>query len=289
MSAQGEACSPPVSLLAVLGHPVAHSLSPVMHEAALAAAARPGRYIACPVAPERLEAALAGLAALGFTGCNVTVGLKERACALATRRSPAAAATGAANTLRFDADGGISADTTDGAGLLASLRTEAGWLPTGQRVVLLGAGGAARGIAHAMAASGARVSVHNRTPERARRLAADLGPRVAALDISDLDAVLPEAGLVVNCTTVGMGGQGMPLADASLGRLAPHALVCDIVYAPEDTPFLVCARSLGLRTLGGLGMLAWQAALAWGLWFGADGPVDVMLGAARSELAHRRG
>lgn len=275
------------ALLAVLGNPVAHSLSPVMHEAAFAARARSARYIACGVVPERLAPALAGMAALGFTGCNVTVGLKEVACALATERSAEAAATGAANTLRFEPGGGIFADTTDGRGLLASLRQEADWTPAGRTVLVLGAGGAARGVAAAFAAAGAEVVVCNRTAERAARLAADLGGPIRAVATADLAGALTRTELLVNCTSVGMGGTGLPLAAAALRRLPPAALVCDIVYTPEDTPLLVAARAIGLRTLGGLGMLAWQAALAWEVWFGVQGPADVMLAAARRELRRR--
>lgn len=259
-----------------------------MHEAAFAATGRAGRYIACAVQPERLAAALAGLAALGFVGCNVTVGLKEAACALATRRSAAAAATGSANTLRFSPDGAIYADTTDGRGLLASLRQEAGWTPEGRSVLLLGAGGAARGIAQAFAAAGAKVAVHNRTAARAERLASDLGLGIGTVDAAGMPDLLLRLSLVVNCTTVGMGGEGLALAEGWLQRLSPSALVCDIVYSPEETALLRAARDLGLPTLGGLGMLAWQAALSWEVWFGTRGPADVMLAAARHELRRRQ-
>ncbi len=280
--------SAPVPVLAVLGNPISHSLSPVMHEAAFAATGRPGRYIAFAVPPDRLPVALAGMAALGFVGCNITVGLKEAACALATHRSAAAAATGSANTLRFGADGEIYADTTDGRGLLASLRHEAGWRPEGQSVLLLGAGGAARGIAQAFAAAGAEVAVHNRTAARAERLAADLGLGIRAVPPDALPHLLPRVSLLVNSTTVGMGGEGLALAVPLVRRLPSSALVCDIVYSPEETALLRAARDLGLPTLGGLGMLAWQAALAWEVWFATPGPAGVMLAAARQELRRRQ-
>ncbi len=276
------------ALLAVLGYPVAHSLSPIMHQAALAAEGLEGRYIACPVEPARLGAALEGLGALGFLGCNVTVPHKEAACRHATQRSPAAAATGSANTLRFLPDGRVQADSTDGPGLLEALRRELGWSPTGRRVLLLGAGGAARAIAFAMASQGAaRVGVHNRTTARAQALADELGGGVRAVPAGELDVHLADADIVVNCTTLGLGGQGQALTASQLEVLTPSALVCDIVYAPEDTPLLRAARRRWLTTVGGLGMLACQAALAWECWFGRRGPIDVMLEAARRELAHR--
>lgn len=279
------ALPPPV--LAVLGHPVAHSLSPAMHEAGFAATGRAGRYIALDVTADRLPAAVAAMGVLGFAGCNLTVSLKEAGCALATRRSPEAARTGAANTLAFRPGGEVYADTTDGRGLLRSLRAEAGWEPRGRRALLLGAGGAARGIAAALAAGGTRaVAVANRTPDRAARLAADIGGGVAAVPWAPapLEEVLRSADLVVNCTTLGMHGRGSPLAADDLTRLPRHAVVCDIVYVPEETPLLAAARACGRTAVGGLGMLAWQAALAWEVWFSETGPADVFLAAARRGL-----
>jgi len=272
----------PPPLLAVLGHPVAHSLSPVMHEAGFAAVGRAGRYVACDVPPQRLGAAVAGLAALGFAGCNCTVPMKEAALALATRRSPEAERTGAANTLAFR-DGEIYADTTDGRGLLAALAEEAGFSAAGRCVLLLGAGGAARGVAAALAGAGAaRVVVANRTVPRALRLAADLGGPVCAGEADAAEAA--RADLIVNCTSVGMDGRALPLSAEALE--ASGALICDIVYAPaEQTPLLRAARARGLRTVGGIGMLAWQAALAWEVWFGARGPAGVFARAARDALA----
>ena len=277
----------PPPLLAVLGHPVAHSLSPVMHEAGFAARGRRGRYIACDVTVAGLPAAVAGLAALGFLGCNLTVSLKEAGCALATHRSPEAARTGAANTLAFRAGGEVYADTTDGRGLLRSLAEAAGWEARGRRVVLLGAGGAARGVAAALLAAGAAlVTVANRTPERAGRLATDIGGAIRGIGLlpEPLAVALSGADLLVNCTTVGMHGRGMALPVETLAALPRGAVVCDIVYAPEETPLLAAARAGGWTVVGGLGMLAWQAALAWEVWFGETGPAQTFALAARRAL-----
>ena len=280
-----------VPWLCVLGQPVGHSLSPAMHAAGFAATGRPGRYGACEVSVARLPRAVAGLAALGAHGCNLTVPLKEAGCALARRRSAEAALTGSANTLAFRPDGEVYADTTDGRGLLRALEAEVGWRPADARVVLLGAGGAARAIAAALSAGGAaRVDVVNRTRERALRLATDIGGAVHAAATGEaLERALPQADLLVNCTTLGLHGRGVPLDPAHLGALARRAVVCDIVYAPEETPLLRAARAQGLAAVGGLGMLAWQAALAWEVWFGETGPADVFLAAARAALGSASG
>lgn len=278
----------PPALLAVLGHPVGHSLSPTMHQAGFAATGRAARYVACDVAPARLAPALAGLAALGFVGCNVTVPHKEVACRLAAARSPEAAATGSANTLRFDGDRAF-ADTTDGRGLLLSLEADLAWRPAGRRVVVLGAGGAARAIVAALLRAGAAdVAVANRTAARASRLVTDLHPlgRARALRApAELQAALPAADLLLNTTSVGLHGVGQPLAACDLALLPPGCAVCDIVYVPEETPLLAAARRRGLRVSGGLGMLAWQAALAWEVWFGVRGPAATFLASARAALA----
>ncbi len=279
----------PPALLAVLGHPVAHSLSPALHEAGFAATGRTARYVACDVAPQGLAMAVAGLAALGFRGCNLTVPHKEAGCRLADARSPEAAATGSANTLRFDGDR-VFADTTDGRGLLRSLQEESGWRPEGRRVVVVGAGGAARAIVAALLTAGvADIAVANRSAERAERLAVDLarlgGVRALVAGADGWRAALGDADLLLNATTVGMHGRGLPLPEDDLDRLPGGSLVCDIVYVPEETPLLAAARRRGLTTVGGLGMLAWQAALAWEVWFGEPGPAPTLLAAARRALA----
>ena len=288
MDARAAHAAPP-PLLAVLGHPVAHSLSPAMHEAGFRAAGLTARYVACDVAPERLTAAVGGMRALGFLGCNCTVPLKEAACALAARRSPESAATGAANTLCFR-DGDVYADTTDGRGLLRALGQEAGWAPSGAQAVLLGAGGAARSVAAAMRAAGASVAIANRTPERARRLAADIDAAmpVVGLEGPGVERVLQSADLLVNCTAVGMDGVSLPVAAEVLELVPRSAVVCDIVYTPREvTPLLTAAARRGLATVGGIGMLAWQAAMAWEVWFGETGPADEFARAARHALRER--
>ncbi len=260
-----------------------------MHEAGFAATGRPGRYVACDVVPAGLETAIRGMAALGFTGCNCTVPLKESACALATVRSPEAQAMGSANTLAFRS-GAVYADSTDGRGFLRALAEQVGWGASGARVVLLGAGGSARSIAAALRRGGAEVTVANRTLERAQRLAADIDPGIRAIAAGngDLEPALRNLDLLVNCTTVGMDGHTSPVSAESLALLPRGAVVCDIVYTPrETTPLLGAAAARGLTTVGGIGMLAWQAALAWEVWFGETGPAGAFAEAARDCLRRR--
>lgn len=262
--------------LAVIGHPIAHSLSPRLHAAALAAAGRRGAYAAYDVAPADLGAAVRGLAALGFRGANVTVPHKEAVLACCDEVDGSAAAVGAANTLRF-AGGRVRAFNTDGAGFLAALADAVpGWSASGRAAWILGAGGAARAVAFALREAGAaRIRIVNRTPARAGALMAALGAAAAP------DLELEMADLLVNCTTVGMapGGAASPFAD--FAALPPPCVVYDLVYRPQRTAFLRAARAQGLRAVGGLGMLAHQAALAYGIWFGPPVPLAAFLQAAR--------
>jgi shikimate dehydrogenase len=257
--------------LAVIGHPVAHSLSPILHARALRSSGKIGDYTAFDVAPANLGAAVRGLAALGFVGTNVTIPHKEAVLAFCDRVDQSAAAVKAANTLRFTGTR-IEAFNTDGAGFLAALADAVpGWSPAGKNILVLGAGGAARAVAFALRDAGARrIGIVNRTSERAERLRADLG--VA-------DEVPPEeADLLVNCTSVGMGSGASPFtAWTSLKR---SCLVYDLVYRPKDTAFLMAARAHGHDTIGGIGMLAHQAALAYRIWFGDPVPYQAYLEAA---------
>lgn len=259
--------------LAVIGHPIAHSLSPRLHAAALIAAARPGHYAAFDVKPEDLGPAVRGLAALGFVGANVTIPHKEAVLAHCDRLDPGAAAVGAVNTLKFT-ENAIHGFNTDGAGFLAALADAVpGWSPAGRGALLLGAGGAARAVAFALRGAGARrIGIVNRTPARAAALLAAVGGD---------PAMRPEdADLLVNCTSVGMGTGESPFADWQ--RLRPGCVVYDLVYRPAETALLAAARARGHPAAGGLGMLAHQAAGAWRIWFGDAPPVAVFLEAARA-------
>lgn len=263
--------------LAVLGHPVAHSVSPAMHNAALRAVGRDAAYHAFDVPPERLAGALRGLACLGFAGVNLTVPLKQLAVPLLDELDPTAATLGAVNTIAVR-DGRLVGHNTDGAGFLRSLAADADWRPAGRLAVVLGAGGSARAVVAALGAAGAEVAVVNRSAQRARALSPASGDLAAAA------AWLPRADLLVNCTPVGMHPAVDSIPAVDLDLLPPGALVADLVYNPAETRLLLAARARGLRTLGGLGMLVWQGALAWRAWFGETGPVDVMRRAAEAAL-----
>ena len=257
-------------LAGVIGWPVSHSRSPLLHGTWLARHGIDGAYVPLPVRPADFPAVVRALAAAGFAGVNVTVPHKQAAFDLCDTLDTAARRTGAVNTLVFR-DGAIAGRNTDGAGFVDSLL--AAGLPYDADVLLLGAGGAARAIAVALLDAGARVTVSNRSPGRAEALAEALGVSVAAWD--DRDAALADHGLLVNTTVLGMAGQ--PALPMSLARAAAGLIVADIVYVPLETPLLAEARARGLRTLDGLGMLLHQARAGFEAWFGVRPEVDQAL------------
>ena len=253
-------------LAGVIGWPVSHSRSPLLHNHWLARYGIDGAYVPLPVHPDNLAAAIAGLRAAGFRGVNVTVPHKVAVAALCNELRPAALEAGAVNTLEFGEDG-IVGDNTDGAGFMANLHAHD--VAPGP-CLLLGAGGAARAIAAALLAEGVPVTVANRTPERAAGLAAMLpGLRIVPwANRHDLAGI----ALLVNTTSLGM--QGQPPLDMDLAAAEPGMAVCDIVYAPLETPLLAAARARRLPVVGGLGMLLHQAAPGFAAWFGVRPEVD---------------
>lgn len=258
--------------LGVLGWPVAHSRSPAMHNAALAALGMADwRYQLLPVPPERLAETVPALAAAGFLGANVTIPHKQAVLALAHSASPAAAAIGAANTLTFAPDGPIAAENTDAPGFLDAL----GVSPRGLTALVLGAGGSARAVVWALCQGGAReVSVWNRTPQRAQTLARELGARFAPA---------PEpADVLVNCTSVGLEPEGLNLPAVSFDAVGDYPHVVDLVYSSTQTPLLAAARAHEAHAVGGLEVLLAQGALSFELWTGRPAPRGVM----RRALAH---
>jgi shikimate dehydrogenase len=261
--------------LGVLGWPVAHSRSPAMQTAALVAVGLDAEYAYEPLAvePAAFAETVRGLPAAGFVGANVTIPHKEAALALATEASEAARAIGAANTLTFGPGGAIRADNTDAPGLLDALGP-----PPARTALVLGAGGSARAAAFALREAGAQVAVWNRTPARARRLAAELG--VAAVEVAT------PAEALVNCTSVGLRDpadtfKNLPLTSDQLGW---YACVVDLVYRPGGTELLHQAERRGCRCVDGLEILVHQGARSFEIWTGRTAPLDVMRRAARSEL-----
>lgn len=279
--------------LAVLGYPIAHSVSPALHRAALEALGLEGRYEAWAVSPADLTGAMQRLRDEGYRGANITVPHKEAVVPLVDRLDPSAAVVAAVNTLVCE-DGRLVGHNTDGLGFLRSLREEAGWDPAGRCALLLGAGGAARGVATALLQAGAAgVTIANRHRERALRLveailvrtpAAEV--RAASLDPEELAVLVAGADLLVNCTSVGMW-HGAAAGDLPLPArlLVPGMLVADLVYNPQETPLLQAARERGLPVLGGLGMLVYQGAAAFHLWTGREAPVAAMRRGAEQALA----
>ncbi len=257
-------------LAGVVGWPVAHSRSPLLHNHWLARHGIDGAYVPLAVPPDRLETALRGLQAAGFAGVNVTVPHKQAAASLCDVLDASARDTGSANTLVFAPDGRIAGSSTDGHSFLASLRA-AGIDPAAGPALLLGAGGAARAIAAALLACGVPVAVANRTEARAEALA-QACPGVTPVPWSGWCDRLGAVALLVNTTSLGMTGQA-PLP-ADLSRAPAGLVVADIVYAPRETGLLAQARARGLRTVEGIGMLAHQAVPGFAAWFGIEPVVD---------------
>jgi shikimate dehydrogenase len=272
----------------ILGHPVAQSLSPAMHNAAFRALSLDAVYVPFPVAPEGLRAAVAGLAAAGVRGFNVTVPHKQAILPLLSEVLPEARAIGAVNTVRAE-QGRLCGTNTDGEGFLHSLEHDLGFDPAGRSVLLLGAGGAARAIAFALAGAGVgRLAIANRTVARARALADECRAHFPALAVEALElgqAPGRAPHLLVNSTSVGMGDDRAPL---ELGPVGVREAVLDIVYHPPRTPLLAAAKALGLRSANGLGMLLYQGVAAFRFWTGREPPVDIMREALQSALRARR-
>lgn len=268
------------ALAGVMGWPVGHSRSPQLHGHWLARYRIDGAYLPLAVAPERLEAAVRGLVALGFRGCNVTVPHKESVLPLLDAVDPAARRIGAVNTITVTPEGALEGRNTDGFGFLANLRDASGGGFDAQRpAVVIGAGGAARAILVALADAGVpEIRLANRTDARAEAVAAELGKPVRPVAWAEREAALDGAGLLVNTTTQGM--QGQPPLALRLDALPETAVVTDIVYTPLETPLLAAARARGLRSVDGLGMLLHQARPGFAAWFGVEPVVDAALRAA---------
>jgi len=260
-------------VVGVMGHPVAHSLSPRLHNAAFAALGVDWVSVGFPVPPGRAADALAGARTLGIAGLSVTMPHKEDVAAAVDACTATAARLGAVNCV-VDVDGRWEGDNTDGAGLLAALVRRHGFDPAGTRCLVVGAGGAARAVVAALGDAGVdEVVVANRTRARAEAAAALAGPagHAGEADPAGCD-------LVVNATPAGMGDvagapSGWPVDPA---RLTPGQLVVDLVYHPPETPWLAAAASRGCRTANGLGMLVHQAARQIERWTGAEAPVAAM-------------
>ncbi len=277
-------------LLGVTGYPIEHSLSPLMHNAALEFLGLDYCYLPLPLRPEDLAKGIAGLKVLGFKGFNITIPHKEAIIALLDELDVSAARVGAVNTVVRQA-GKFIGFNTDGGGFLRSIRELWQYEPNGQQVVLLGAGGAAKAVATALAAEGVvGMTIANRDVARAARLCEQLQKnftcRARAVHLLDpeLDQALAQSSLVVQTTPAGMFPELTAKPCIDTHRLLSHNLVYDLIFNPSETQFLAGARQQGCRTANGLGMLLHQGAMALELWTGLPAPLDVMRGALQDRL-----
>lgn len=260
-------------LAGVAGWPIAHSLSPALHGFWIAALKLDAAYVPLAIAPENFAAAFGVLPKLGFRGINVTIPHKEAAFALADAHDEAAQATGAVNTIVFE-NGRALGRNTDVHGF-SQLLIENGVAVRGERAVVLGAGGAARGVIASLLSLGVEhVTLVNRTADKAAALAERFGVRVSAVSWSALPQALAGARLLVNSTSLGMAGQ--PPLDIDLAPMKGGAVV-DIVYRPLETPLLAQAKARGLKAVDGLGMLLHQAQPGFAAWFGVEPKVTPAL------------
>ena len=279
--------------LGIIGYPIGHSISPIFQQAALDHLGIDATYEKWEVTPEGVGDFVNGLRAPDSLGINITVPHKQAVIPFLDEVDEWATAAGAVNTI-VNRDGHLSGHNTDGPGFLRALLVETGYDPKGTRALVLGAGGAARGILLALARGGVdSMVIANRTLERAEtlaKLASDNGVKSEAISLSGdalTEAVLG-ADLIVNCTTMGMSHgpdeHGSPISAA---QIPATAIVNDVVYTPLLTPLLKEAAAVGATALGGLHMLVYQGVLSFQMWTGQDAPVDVMLAAATAEMTSR--
>jgi shikimate dehydrogenase len=277
----------------IIGDPVRHSLSPALHNAAFEATGLDWVYVAFPVAAGTVPAAVAGMRALGIDGLSVTMPHKGPVAEAVDRLSPTAARLKSVNTVVRTGDE-LLGESTDGQGFVAAVRKDEGWDPAGRRCVILGAGGASRALAVALADAGAaRVVVVGRRREMAEEAAALAGAIGQAVTEAGAE-LIADSELVVNATPVGMRRvvkmdrspveTSLPF-DLEPGRFGPGQLVVDLIYVPAVTPLLRAARASGARTANGLGILIHQAALQFRLWTGEDPPLEVMSAAAMEAIS----
>ncbi len=282
--------SPDTFLLAgVMGWPIMHSRSPLMHNHWIEQLGLAGRYVPLAVRPEGLEAALRALPALGFVGCNLTMPLKQLALRIVDEVQASAQSIGAISCVTVGEGGRLVGSNNDAAGFIRNLRAQQPqWRAEAGPVVVIGAGGGSRAVCYGLLGEGVReIRLVNRTLARAQEVAQALGSvqaanagasgagasgRITALPWSQRHEALAGAALVVNTSSLGMAGQGT--LDLSLEALPAQAIAADIVYIPLETPFLAAARARGNAVVDGLGMLLHQGPLAWKAWIGVEPEVS---------------
>lgn len=261
----------------VMGWPVMHSRSPLMHNYWLAQQGLAGAYVPLAIRPGSLGAALRALHPLGFAGCNLTIPHKQDAIAIVDEVDDVARKIGAISCVVVGADGSLFGTNNDWLGFIGNLRESApGWRADAGPIAVIGAGGGGRAVCYALLRAGARdIRLLNRTPEKAEAVAQALGGPIHVLPWAERHDALAGVALAVNVTSQGM--VGIPALDLRLDALPPTALAADIIYTPLETPFLAAARARGNQTVNGLGMLLHQGPPAWKLWFGIEPKVTAEL------------
>ena len=264
-------------LAGVMGWPVMHSRSPMMHNYWFKKHGLAGTYVPLAIRPEHLSAALRGLHPLGFAGVNVTIPHKQEAMKIVHEVDTLAKSIGAISCVIVRSDGSLAGTNNDCYGFIHAVRQEQpGWRADAGPVVVIGAGGGSRAVCYGLAQEGAReIRVVNRTLARAKGIAQEFGGPIKALPWERRHEALEGAAMVVNTTSCGMVGQ--PALDIELDKLPQSAVVADIIYIPLETPFLAAARRRGNSTINGLGMLLNQGRPAWKAWFGIEPEVTVEL------------
>jgi shikimate dehydrogenase len=257
-------------LAAVMGWPISHSRSPMLHNYWFRKHELAGTYVPLAIKPENLAAALRALHPLGFAGCNLTIPLKQTAMSIVDEVDTVAKRIGAISCIVVKPDGSLAGTNNDWYGFVHNLKQEQpGWRADAGPAVVLGAGGGSRAVCYGLMAEGAKeIRLVNRTLARAQAIASEFGGPIKVLPWDSRHDALDGAAMVVNATSQGMVGQ--PALDVRLDKLARPALVADIIYIPLETPFLAAARKRGNRTVNGLGMLLHQGRPAWTAWFGIE-------------------
>jgi len=264
-------------LAGVMGWPVMHSRSPMLHNYWFKKHELAGTYVPLAIRPEGLAAALRALHPLRFAGCNLTIPHKEQAMTLVDEVDALAKAIGAISCVVVRPDGSLSGTNNDCYGFIHAIKQEQpGWRANAGPIVVIGAGGGSRAVCYGLAQEGAReIKLINRTLDRAQAIARGFGGPIRALPWDERHEALEGAAMVVNTTSCGMVGQ--PALDINLDKLPKNALAADIIYIPLETPFLAAARKRGNRTVNGLGMLLNQGRPAWKAWFGIEPEVTAEL------------
>ena len=264
-------------LAGVMGWPVMHSRSPMLHNHWFRQYDLAGSYVPLAIRPEGLAAALRALHPLGFAGVNLTIPHKQQALTIVDEVDTVARSIGAISCVVVRPDGSLAGTNNDCWGFIENLRQEQpGWRADAGPIVVIGAGGGSRAVCYGLAQDGAReIRLVNRTFARAKGIADEFGAPIEVVSWEQRDDALEDAAMVVNTTSLGMIGQ--PALDISLDKLPANAIAADIVYIPLETPFLAAARRRGNRTVNGLGMLLNQGRPAWKAWFGLEPDVTAEL------------